>query len=168
MLCISLHLNSQYASQQIKMQKAETVRLLISIAKQIDQIPLQSYCCEVVMEETYLVLRGRFSKVLNLSSPVGFSDGLCRHHVPLKCENFSTGLFQQLLWRKMGFLCVKKIVGKCCCFILGYRTEEDSFIYSLDHISYLLCLTCLPALQYFLPPLGSYLDLVMAILYEMP
>lgn len=102
MLSISLHLNSQYASRQIKMQKAETV--LISIAKQIDKIPLQSYCCEVVMEDTYLVLRGRFSKVLNLSSPVGFSDGLSRHQVPLKCQNFSIGLFhQQLLWRKMGF-----------------------------------------------------------------
>lgn len=109
MLCISLHLNSQYASQQIKMQKAETVPLLISIAKQIDQIPLQSYCCEVVMEETYLVLRGRFSKVLNLSSPVGFSDGLSRHQVPLKCQNFSIGLFyQQLLWRKMGFFSVQR------------------------------------------------------------
>lgn len=95
MLCISLHLNSQYVSQQIKMQKAETVLLLISVAKQIDQTPLQSYCCEVVMEETYLVLRGRFSKVLNLSSPVGFSDGLSRHEVSLKCQNFSTGLFHQ-------------------------------------------------------------------------
>lgn len=88
MLCIFLHLNSQYAPQQIKMQKAETVLLLIFVAKQIDQILLQNYCCEVVMEETHLVLRGRFSKVLNLSSPVGFSDGLSRHEVPLKCQIF--------------------------------------------------------------------------------
>lgn len=87
------------------MQKAETV--LISIAKQIDQLPLQSHCCEVVTEETYFVLRGRFSKVLNLSSPVGFSDGLSRHQVPLKCQNVSKGLFhQQLPWRKMGFISV--------------------------------------------------------------
>lgn len=88
-----------------KMQKAETV--LISIVKRIDQIPLQSYCCEVVMEESCLVLRGRFSKVLNLSSPVGFSDGLSRHQVPLKCQNVSKGLFhQQLPGRKTGFFSV--------------------------------------------------------------
>lgn len=93
MLCIFLHLNSQYASQQIEMQKAETVLLLILVGKQIDQILLQSYCCEVVMAETYLVLRGRFSKVLNLSSPVGFSDGLSRREVPLKCQIFQWGSF---------------------------------------------------------------------------
>lgn len=109
MLCISRHLNSQYASRQIKMQKVETVLFLISAAKQIDQTPLQSYCYEVVTEETYFVLRGRFSKVLNLSSPVGFSDGLSRHEVSLKCQNFSIGLFHQwLLWRKMGFFSVQR------------------------------------------------------------
>lgn len=105
-LCISLHLNSQYASQQIKMQKAESpTPNFYSKTNRPD--PLQSYCCEVVMEKLYLVLRVRFSEVLNLSSPVGFSDGLSRHHVPLKCQNFSIGLFhQQLLWKKMGFFSV--------------------------------------------------------------
>lgn len=43
------------------------------------------------------------------------------------------------------FLCMKKLPGQCCCFILEYKTEGDLFkgvsIYCLDWVSCLLWLT---------------------------
>lgn len=152
-----------------KMQKAETV--LISIAKQIDQLPLQSHCCEVVTEETYFVLRGRFSKVSKcpVESSWVFRWAQQASGTSQMSECFKRALSPAAPMEENGlYLCVKKPAGKCCCFTLEYKTEDDSSVYSLDQISYLLCLTCLPALQHLLVPLGSHLDLVMAILYETP
>lgn len=80
MLFISIQLTSKYVSQRIKMEKAETVNATFSFGSKIAQVPMRSYCHEVLADGGGIfgfarLLRGRCSSMLRLCSPAGFQMG---------------------------------------------------------------------------------------------
>lgn len=116
-----------------KMQKAETV--LISIVKRIDQIPLQSYCCG--HGGVLFGFEGQiFQSAKSVESSWVFRWAQQASGASQMSECFKRALSPAAPREENGlFLCVKKPAGKCCCFILGYKTEDDSSVYSLDQNS---------------------------------
>lgn len=139
MLFISIQLTSKYVSQRIKMEKAETVDATFSFGSKIAQVPMRSYCHEMLADGGGIfgfarLLRGRCSSMLRLCSPAGFQMGSAGIRCLGEMAGFCKRAFSPaaLVVKNGLFLCVEKLPGKCCCFVWMCKTATDLFKRGLD------------------------------------
>lgn len=157
MLFISIQLTSKYVSQRIKMQKAETVNSTFSFGSKIAQVPMRSYCHEVLADG------GGLQSFWGADVPAcwdcvvqpGFRWAQQASGASGKSQAYAKGLFhQQPLWWKMGFFFVWRNFLENIVALFGCAKQQLTSSKG-DWISWL---KGLPGLQHLLFPLRSHLS----------
>lgn len=157
MLFISIQLTSKYVSQRIKMQKAETVNSTFSFGSKIAQVPMRSYCHEVLADG------GGLQSFWGADVPAcwdcvvqpGFRWAQQASGASGKWQAYAKGLFhQQPLWWKIGFFFVWRNFLENIVALFGCAKQQLTSSKG-DWISWL---KGLPGLQHLLFPLRSHLS----------
>lgn len=159
MLFISIQLTSKYVSQRIKMQKAETVNSTFSFRSKIAQVPMRSYCHEVLADG------GGLQSFWGADVPAcwdcvvqtGFRWAQQASGASGKSQAYAKGLFhQQPLWWKMGFFFVWRNFLENIVALFGCAKQQLTSSKG-DRISWSKGLPCLQQLLF---PLTSHLSLL--------